>query len=831
MTPIILLGQNQPENKGCFFEAINQNQQFSGNCNNINANPCDCQELSGSTSQVNLDAFPSICFNIHIVIENSVVIDNQFPYTFKQLNETITQLNRDFAIAKISFNLVEITELNQGESLNSVDNPNAFEVYIENSMNGWGRAGEGNYVRLDIIPFLTQTPLVSHEFGHVFGLAHTQGGGNESSSPGNWYDGGNTGNNCERVAYNTSDPDNGICTGDFVSDTNPVPNFKDEHRYELAEQLVNNGTYSTFEQAFSSIAYSSSQYTHHKYLIKDTSQNPPVLTYDVNSSPITNCHGEKFTTVTSADATNFMAYSDRTVPGNFTTGQAIRMQEFIDMNYSMFDEELSNNKTYDLMIANSEDDYGFEPDHKSPVVTNSPDIWVRNQPDGLVNQTHQDLEYIDDQTPVYVYVKVTNRSCETTTGNDLLNLYWPKGGLFQEWDETWIGLNPEYGMDTGGEIDTQNIPILDSGESTILEFPWFPGNPSDYLPNLFTKPWMFCFLARIISVDDPMTQTEISYPSVNTRENNNIAYKNTTVIDVSQTLKKGSILAGNLGNDESVISDIRFFTLDEANHHLWEQAEVRVELDDTLWTNWMDSGGTGIEVEIVDEENHIILVNNNSRLRNIPFGANETGILTVGVNFLIDEVEEQERYELQVEQIHSGEQFSMGGFTYVFLRNAEREEFNAEGERERNNNITTLKTKTINEQATYNWYNENDKLVYSGEQLIVTDPIAKEYKLEIIADSDGHKDYTSVNSECPFKLESISPNPASSQIQICYLTQGANSSYISITSLQAAINNNYILNNTQSDITIDVSTYNTGIYIVTLVCDGQVIESKNLVIQ
>lgn len=507
------------------------------------------------------------------------------------------------------------------------------------------------------------------------------------------------------------------------------------------------------------------------------------------------------------------------------------MREFIDMNYSMFDEEISSDNTYDLMISNSKNDYGFEPDYKSPVVTNSSDIWVRNQPDGFINQQHQDLEYVNDQTPVYVYVKVTNRSCETTTGNDQLKLYWAKGGLFQEWDDTWIGQNPQYNMDTGGVIDTQNIPVLSSGEIVILEFPWFPGNPSEYNPHLFTKPWMFCFLARIESLDDPMTETETAYPSVNTRENNNIAYKNTTVIDVSQFPKKGSILAGNLGGEESIISDIHFFTIDDENNNLWEEAEVYVELDDVLWANWIGSGAAATETEIVDEENHIILVRNNSRLQNIPFASNETGILTVGVNFLIDEVEEQESYELQIEQIHSVEQFNMGGFTYVFERNAEREEFDAEGERERSNNVTTLKATTINEPATYNWYNQNGELVHSGEQLTVTDPIAQEYKLEVIANSDGHKDYTTVNSECPFKLESISPNPASNQIQVCYQTQGANSSYISITSTQTAISNNHIISNAQDDIQIDVSGYSLGTYVVTLVCDGQVIESKNLVIQ
>lgn len=143
--------------------------------------------------------------------------------------------------------------------------------------------------------------------GHVFGLAHSHGGGN-AYNPEYWYTGGGTGDNpggdCERVTYDANDPDNAICTGDFVADTNPVPNFSEEHRYELAEQLVNNGTFQTFELAYAHIGYHSGNYTPRKYLITDYSTNPATITYDVNNSPITNCHGEKFTSVTQADASN-----------------------------------------------------------------------------------------------------------------------------------------------------------------------------------------------------------------------------------------------------------------------------------------------------------------------------------------------------------------------------------------------------------------------------------------------------------------------------------------------------------------------------------------------
>lgn len=43
------------------------------------------------------------------------------------------------------------------------------------------------------------------------------------------------------------------------------------------------------------------------------------------------------------------------------------------------------------------------------------------------------------------------------------------------------------------------------------------------------------------------------------------------------------------------------------------------------------------------------------------------------------------------------------------------------------------------------------------------------------------------------------------------------------------LSNNYLLNSNSSQKTIDLSSYQSGHYIVTLVCDGQMAESKNLI--
>jgi len=43
--------------------------------------------------------------------------------------------------------------------------------------------------------------------------------------------------------------------------------------------------------------------------------------------------------------------------------------------------------------------------------------------------------------------------------------------------------------------------------------------------------------------------------------------------------------------------------------------------------------------------------------------------------------------------------------------------------------------------------------------------------------------------------------------------------------------NNYILDCTQIQTTINVANYQTGIYTVALVCNGQIVDAKTLIIQ
>ncbi len=131
----------------------------------------------------------------------------------------------------------------------------------------------------------------------------------------------------------------------------------------------------------------------------------------------------------------------------------------------------------DLAMQNSNLDDFVEPDANTEILWQSEDIWVRNQDDGDLIAVHQNPKY-DPNSPNYVYVRVTNNSCEAPSGNDNLKLYWAKASTSLYWPDHWNGTlympdpnNPNPVL-VGDEIGTLNIPVLGPGESKILKFPW-----------------------------------------------------------------------------------------------------------------------------------------------------------------------------------------------------------------------------------------------------------------------------------------------------------------------------------------------------------------------
>lgn len=518
--------------------------------------------------------------------------------------------------------------------------------------------------------------------------------------------------------------------------------------------------------------------------------------------------------------------------------------------------------TFDLYMKDtdkeveSERDRGEEPNIDNGPMWESEDIWVRNQNDGFTNQQHQNPEYMALPGNFnYVYVQVRNRGCIANAGTEMLELSWAKAGTALSWPSFWNGSITSPAL-MGNLISTQPIPVIQPGGSAIIEFAWQPPNPAIYAPigtdPIFwaNEPWHFCLLARILTPADPMTFVETTNLYANVKNNNNIIWKNLTVVD----LNPANIVSpggGWITDAKNVGAIIRVgdawdkggvYNLELQNPPTYRgnpvtaEAEVKVILDEPLWRIWQAGGYQGTNVGIANANKREIVVKNSpASLNNLRFRPNEQYLAHVGFHFIADRLSGQQDFYFQAlqrntltKELVGGEKFhiKVPGKDRRFVANAGTDLMVSRYSK------VNLSAIDIGQPATYNWYDEAGKLIHSGKELSVSADVSEKYKLEVIAKRDGVKDYDVVEVKVkPHEIVAISPNPANNNVLVKYKLSDAKSAYLMLQRPYASIQNQYILNLSQSQTTINVSGLAKGTYSVILVCDGTATDVKSLVVQ
>lgn len=507
-----------------------------------------------------------------------------------------------------------------------------------------------------------------------------------------------------------------------------------------------------------------------------------------------------------------------------------------------------NSSALDLFIKDRPEDFGGDDNHtdgdgeyhwQAPR-DNSPDIWVRNQPDGLVNREHQQPDY--SLSPVYVYVKVRNKSCIDADDIGNLKLYWSQAATSSSWSDDWDGTN----VNQGGLIGTTSVTV-EAGGYDIYQFQW---NIID--PNIYDN-WSTCLMARMDNVPgDDITEYLQPNPDGSTSsrlfedvyQNNNIAMKNLTIVE-SQLINyldwndrihpiRGNYF--NIGNpfDLEVDYNLHFSVPEEEyNNPITKEAEVSFALNQNDWgilENHLISH-PGIEVRgggiFVLKDKEVIL-------NQVTLPAGVKLQVMAGFNFLTKEVSEKNDYKFDVQQFLSSTGEPVGGEYFIVLKN-DRHLFRANAGQDQ----TTLPNSTVNlsaqspsESVLYNWYASSGDLIATGKDISVNSEISNTYKLEIISDVDGFKDYDEVEVKVVNAfITNISPNPASEYIQVNYVTEEVQNAYISIVSSGGGvINNNYLLDPNSSELTVDVSQYTPGPYTVSLIVNGEVTHAQTIIV-
>jgi len=289
----------------------------------------------------------------------------------------------------------------------------------------------------------------------------------------------------------------------------------------------------------------------------------------------------------------------------------------------------------DLYSQDNCTDNGIEPNPlniynytKNATIFSSDDIWVRNQADGFSQQVHENPEYTLNE-PIYVYVRVRNKGCEVSYYNNLIELYWAKASLSLSWPYPWDGSGNVTGQPyLGYLIGTQPIDEIESGEDRIFEFEFYPPNPADYINWFGSDNGHFCFLSRIIEVqelNDGMHKVEDNNLYDNVRQNNNIAWKNVTIFDNQIGIvntNTGCVNVRNF-NDANIPFKIEVNIPNvEIGNSVFDHGSVYLELDSGIFNAWILGGAEGEFIQ--NSDNIIQLITPDAWIGNIKLPTDST---------------------------------------------------------------------------------------------------------------------------------------------------------------------------------------------------------------
>jgi subtilisin family serine protease len=490
-----------------------------------------------------------------------------------------------------------------------------------------------------------------------------------------------------------------------------------------------------------------------------------------------------------------------------------------------------NSERVDLMIKDHDKDIGDIGNYPYWEWAKSPDIWVRNSNDGYRNFTSQDPEY-SPNFPVYVYVRVRNRLSEPFFGKEgHLALYWTKASSMSSWPQNWDGSDPNTG-NIIGRMPLSGSFILPNGEK-IFEFEWKVPNPS------IINEWAVCLLARIedITNDAIINFNDLGKDIYN---NNNIAERNVTIVDMyplslspDREYPYGRFMYIGNASREPASFDFNFGVAeDNSTTDITKYAEVRIKPDDAGWAILQPHFEKHPDVRIT-EDKVFIITKGNVTLKDIHFEPETRIAILVEFHFPLEDVSTNGTFHYRIAQKYSSSDILTGAENFIINRypSENKERFTAHAGEDVYVDIgetVILIAEQVGEEAIYRWYDQKDgNLVHDGREFTTEVTEEKKYLLKVTAISNDFTSSDEVEVKLkPNRIENIFPNPTDGILTVMYKINKANEAYLRVTNSNFfSFTNIYMIDVNNNNKIIDMPEYPSGIYILTLVCDGRIVES------
>ena len=508
-----------------------------------------------------------------------------------------------------------------------------------------------------------------------------------------------------------------------------------------------------------------------------------------------------------------------------------------DMGYGLVNAYAAVKKALpDLYIRDDASDNGNEPSTANPA-HNSPDIWTTDLNGNVCNPT--------GDADCYVCVRVRNRSSFASLGNEKLIVNWAKAGVSLYWKGSWTGsLYFWNSMPRGGYVtstDGITIPSIPAGRDTVLCILWHTPDPEDYSDCIefsnSSEVWHFCLAARVHDGTPIVGENDNDLlMRVFTRNNNNVAWKNISII--SGGYFSAIVNACNLSNISKNFT-INLTEVTNANTpSITDNAEVYITLDAGLLA--AINGNANISGLDWVNSNTLRWVGGNACIP-VTLSANSDYAFMTTVHFIADQIPATNNFNFDIEMRNPTGDTVLGGEHYQCIRTNGRW---FEATFTCNTNVllgdpVTLVADDINEDADYQWYDEQGNSIGNGLTCIVYPQQTTSYTLRVTADADGYRAYRTVSVlVTDGELRQLSPNPADNQVRIGYaLSRNVSAATLQILNGSGQVVHSQALsggNNSKvtGEAVVNTSSLAASSYTVRLISsNGKVHDSKTLVVR
>ena len=493
-------------------------------------------------------------------------------------------------------------------------------------------------------------------------------------------------------------------------------------------------------------------------------------------------------------------------------------------------------KDYDLYIKDNTEDMGFEPNTtiKEKNFWSAPQVWVRHQKDGI--EEHQNPLGGKDN---YIYVRVWNRG-QKKSPESRVSAFWAKAGTNLQWPEAWTGQMMIENIPVGGTVPSLGIvPPLEPGQSAKVVIKWPTPNPEDF--SIITNEavggrnlWHFCLLLMISDRNDSLTYPKLPDIYRHVTYNNNVVQKNVTIVNIGTgSSYEGAVsVINHLKTKEAYSLDVIELpnAINGSSNTLFDNARVQLRMAPKILAAWNEGGNKGVKIKSTGNPYIQELISSNGSLDSIKLAPRDIDLVKLSVNFktVLPFGSSPEKYTILLRQKDKNGEV-VGGETFEIIREP-RLVIHPQIIKNENEGKVKLSVTGVDEEATYQWFDSNGKMIAEGAEMTCAPTRDETYRVEVTAKKDGYLTSSELFVKAGKGKMKVSPIPVKSELTVSY--DLPNGQYeLCITGAQNWLNyGKYSIDSTKKEVRINVSHLPQGIYIATITeRNGQIKESVKFV--